>query len=1229
MATTLIEPVQSIMERSFIDYAMSVITDRALPDVRDGLKPVHRRIMFAMHEASNEYNKPYKKSARMVGDVIGKYHPHGDCLDGATKVFLLNGAHKTIKELFEANISQDVLAYNKETGKIQPAVAHSFRIGQYSTKNHILHLSNGEKIEATPNHQFHVKDKGWIKAENIKEKDIVTSYLLEDTGRPTISSYTLNQLHIQDFYKHLIEIEGGLLHHIDENVQNNTLSNLQALTRQQHAEIHHSLESRLTSLAAGREAMFSEDGTYKHKTVQKNSALIKEVNANLPLLKALKILRTMEDEGKALTEGSYELFRKSMYNSSSIPSLIALGYIKDFEGLFAHYKSNSSLIAFDKNKAYGSLESAEPKSKRKIKNYFLGMNKKSAKRISTIIELMLTSDAPLNWGEFDLVLRKLTGDNYKTVKLACSSKALIAKGIESIESLLRALSGYFCYVVKNEELVVDRKPMYDFTVDGLENMLIMTNNNSLHVAHNSSVYGAAVRMAQTFSMGALLIDGQGNFGSVDGDNPAAMRYTEMRLSRLSGEFFNDLHKETIRWAPNYDGSEKEPTVLTAPFPNLLVNGVDGIAVGMASSIPPHNLRAVIQATLLMMDKPDLSTAELVSILKAPDFPTGAMVYGTDGFADAIETGRGSMKLRAKWHEEDRGRGQVAIVIDEIPYQVNKAKLVAMIASLVRDKKVEGIVNMRDESNKEGIRIWIALRKDESPEAIFAELASKTEMETSISYNCVVLNNQQPRQMGLKAIIQTWLVFRQEVVLARHVYERKLALARLHLLEGYMAALGMLDAVIKTIRDAANPSSAKTNLMTLLSVDEAQAQAVLDLRLQKLTGMELDSIRAEHALVQTRVNDLTATIDSPEKIKDVIRSELRDIDKRYGCERKTEIGVGITDISREDMIPREDVLIAMTRNGYIKRMPVNALERQNRGTRGKKSMEIGDDDSVNFMRQSHSHDSLMVFAQSGQVYGIKTYRIPEANLATKGRHIRNVIEGLNEEISAVLSLPEQDAETSVFTVTKNGQVKRSSIEDYSGATRKGGIKGVGLEEGDVLIAAFAVKETDHLILVANSGKAIRFDLSQVRVMGRGAGGVRGIKLDDDEYLVGAAVVPAGVDDSLYLLCVGENGVGKRTAVEEFNSQGRGGGGVIAFKATPKTGHIVTAMGVRLNDDLIMFASNGISNRINVSDIRETGRATSGVILMNLDAGQKLVSATTALREQTEEAEAVEVVEAAAA
>jgi DNA gyrase subunit A len=734
-----------------------------------------------------------------------------------------------------------------------------------------------------------------------------------------------------------------------------------------------------------------------------------------------------------------------------------------------------------------------------------------------------------------------------------------------------------------------------------------------HPHGDSSVYDAAVRMAQEFSMSTPLIDGQGNFGSIDGDMPAAMRYTEMRLAKITSEFFSDLEKETVNWKPNYDGSEQEPVVLPMPYPNLLVNGVEGIAVGMASSVPPHNLRAVCETARLLIENPQATDQDVIQPLKGPDFPTAALVHSMDGFAQAVESGRGRVKVRSRWHEEDRGRGAKAIVVDELPYQVNKANLVANIAQLVREKKIDGITDLRDESNKDGVRIYIALRKDESPEAIFAELASKTDLEISFSYNVVVLDGGRPRQIGLREVVLRWIEFRQDVVLARHIFERKQAQNRLHILEAYIKALGLLDQVIELIRQAPTPAQAKQGLVELLGVDEAQAQAVLDLRLQKLTGMEIESIRKDHGDVLAKIASLTEIIDSPTRVREIIHEELGQIADRYGNDRRTEIAAGLSDITREDLIPREDVLIAMTQNGYVKRMPVNALRSQNRGTRGKSAIAVDEGDSLSFLRQAHSHDSLIVFTESGQAHGIRAFQIPEGNLSTKGRHVRNVIDGLDEEIMAVVTLPESDPDVSVLTVTRAGQVKRTDLQSYDNATRRGGIKGVGLDEGDGLVGAFTVRDDDHVLLVSDAGKAIRFKASDVRTMGRTAGGVRGIKLDFRDAVVGAAIVPSGQDSGLDLLCVGEKGVGKRTAIAEFPEQNRAGGGVIAFKASAKTGKLVAAMAVTTEQDLIMLASNGVSNRVAVADIRETGRAASGVILMNLDDGASLVSATTAVRE----------------
>lgn len=765
-----------------------------------------------------------------------------------------------------------------------------------------------------------------------------------------------------------------------------------------------------------------------------------------------------------------------------------------------------------------------------------------------------------------------------------------------------------------------------------------------HPHGDSSVYGAAVRMAQPFSLRDVLIDGQGNFGSVDGDSPAAMRYTEMRLTRLASEMFSDLHKETITWEDNYDGQEKMPQVLTSPYPNLLVNGVEGIAVGMASSLPTHNLRDVCAAALHLIDKGDISAAEFFEIVKAPDFPTGGLIYGVDGFMSAVKTGKGKLKLRSKYEVEDRGRGAQRLVITEIPYQVNKANLITKIADLVKEKTVEGITALRDTSAKEGIRIEIDLRAGDDAEVMFAQLCKLTELETSINYNCTVLDQGKPVRMGLLEVLKKWLVFREDVVTKRYIFERKKALEKLHLLEGLIKALDRLDEVIALIRGAKDSFEAKTGLMALLAIDEVQAQAILDMRLQKLTGLEINDIRLDHKNLTNKVAELNVLIESPEKIRAVIREELVDIQSRYGSDRLTEIGHGIESISQEDLVEREDVLIAVTRAGYIKRMPADSLSQQGRGTRGKKTMNIGDDDEVSAMYSANSHDTLMVFTQTGQVYGIKGYQIPEGALNTKGRHIKNVIEGLVGEIAAIVNVPDAGTGKSIIIVTSDGTVKRSSLDVYGGATRKGGVRGVNIEDGNSIVGVFVCQQHDHLIMVSDEGMAIRFDIEELREMGRTATGVRGIKLGEGYSVVGAYVVEGDgnelpvkqvlrdrggelvpveepdtskMDEGKYLVCVGEKGVGKRTSISEFGVQSRGGKGVRCFIINGKTGVLTSAFGATLDNDLIMFASNGVSNRIHVADVRETGRSAAGVYLMNLDDNARVASVTLALHQDNSE------------
>lgn len=690
--------------------------------------------------------------------------------------------------------------------------------------------------------------------------------------------------------------------------------------------------------------------------------------------------------------------------------------------------------------------------------------------------------------------------------------------------------------------------------------------------------------------------------------------TEARLSKLSGEFFHDMHKETVKWNPNYDGAEFEPEVITVPFPNLLVNGGEGIAVGMATCIPPHNLSDIITATITLVKNPEVTLSELCQIIKAPDFPTGAIVHDLAGFHEAMETGKGRVKIRSVWHEEDRGRGLKSIIIDELPYQVNKSTLVSKIADVVREGKIEGIVDIRDESNKEGIRVNIFVKKDESPEVIFSTLCSLTQLEESFNYNCVVLDKGIPKLIGIRDILVKWVDFRQEVISARYIFDRKKAMAKLHILEGFLVALASIDAVIALIRESKDGQVAKKGLIDLLYIDEQQAETILELRLQRLTGMEIESIQNEHNGLVTKIAELTTIIDSPEKINEILCIELDDIKSRYGHNRRTEIGSNLSDITREDMIPKEDIVIVLTKNGYIKRMPTTALVAQNRGTRGKKSIEVGEDDEVSAIYEANTHDLIMVFDNEGQVYSKKGYSIPEANLSTKGRHIKNIIEGFDKEIAAIVRVPFDLIEPAIVIITKNGQIKRSDINDFDGGSRKGGIKGIGLRDGDEIVNVFVSSGAQDIVMITSGAKAIRFALSEVSETGRTGFGVRGVKVSENEKVIGAHLINNEEED---IVCIGEKGVGKRTKVSEFTSQARGGKGVLTFKVSNKTGNLISAFGADEAKDVIMLASNGVSNRVAVKDIREAGRSTSGVYLMNLDEGHSLVSVTTVMCEQVNE------------
>lgn len=758
-----------------------------------------------------------------------------------------------------------------------------------------------------------------------------------------------------------------------------------------------------------------------------------------------------------------------------------------------------------------------------------------------------------------------------------------------------------------------------------------------HPHGDVAAYEAMVRMAQDFSLLHPLVDGQGNFGSVDGDSAAAMRYTEVRLSRLSDSLLSDASPYIIPYVPNYDGELMEPRVLPAGFPNLVINGVDGIAVGMATYIPPHNMADVIKCVHLLSADPQTPAITLFETLRAPDFPTGGVVYNTSGLLDAIETGRGTVRVRSKWTVEPRSGGRSTLVITEIPYQVVKKKLVedtqAYLRERAKSKEFTDVTEIRDESDKDGMRIAIDLKAGVDAEPVFAMLAAKLEYDVSYGYNCMaLLPNGKPELLSIRRLLLEWMAFRREVIANRLRVELHRQKARLHILEGYRIALSRVDEVVIAIRNAPSTDVAMTTLQTMLQIDAIQARSILDLRLQRLAAFEVQDILDEHARGTAEVARLQGILGNPSEIERVMLDELDVISERFGQPRRTEIGEGLSTITREEMIPVEDVIVTVTRSGYIKRMPAETFEAQRRGTRGRKSIEVEEGDEITLLYHCSSHDVLLLFTASGQAHGVKAWRIPEGSFTSRGNHLRRVFDDFEGEVQSIVVVPEDASDKTVMTITSQGQVKRTEVSDYAGAQRRGGVRGVNLEEGDTLVSTFIVGEHDHIILVNDGGLAIRFPASDVRPTGRATGGVRGMKLAPGLQVIGADCVridtplalrnitddegnertvpdTSAVDAGRYLLCIGDKGVGKRTPLQEFSVQSRAGKGVIAFKQNTKTGKLIAALGARADMDVIMMASNGVSNRMRMESIRETGRSASGVYLMNLDKGATLIKAVS--------------------
>ena len=734
-----------------------------------------------------------------------------------------------------------------------------------------------------------------------------------------------------------------------------------------------------------------------------------------------------------------------------------------------------------------------------------------------------------------------------------------------------------------------------------------------HPHGDASVYDAMVRLAQDFSMRYLLVDGHGNFGSVDGDPPAAYRYTEARLSRMAGEMLRDIEKDTVDWDPNFDESRKEPKVLPSRFPNLLVNGSSGIAVGMATNIPPHNLREVIDACVCVLDDPEATLSDLMQYIKGPDFPTRGIIMGRSGIRAAYATGKGKIVLRARTEFEEFGHDRIRIIVTELPYQVNKKLLVKNIADQVRDKRLEGISGLRDESDRNGMRIVIEIKKDANPQVVLNRLFSQTQLQSSFAVTMLALtdNQRQPKIFSLRHMIDEYLTFQEEIITRRTVYDRRKAQERAHLLEGLLIAQANIDEVIKIIRESYD--DAKENLMARFSLDEIQAQAILDMQLKRLQGLEEEKLRAEYEELERRIAYYDQLLSDESMLKGVLKEELIAIRDKYGDDRRTEIMDVEDDLDIEDLIEEEECVFTLTQGGYLKRTPVSAYRTQRRGGKGVNAQTLKEEDYVKRLFTASTHDFILFFTNIGKVHRVKGYRVPEASRTAKGTPIVNVLPlETGEAVTAMLHVKSLEEENQfLLMATRMGTVKRVTLQSINTA-RKSGIRALSLEEDDELICAAVTDGTADVMLLTHQGMAIRFHESDVRCMGRDAVGVRGIKLRAGDWVVGGEIVQ---EDRL-LFSVTENGYGKRTDPGEFSVQNRGGQGVKGYQCTQKTGPVAAVAMVAGQEDLMMISDDGTIIRTPAADISVISRATQGVKVMTVADGVKVIGLAVAEQEESE-------------
>ncbi len=789
--------------------------------------------------------------------------------------------------------------------------------------------------------------------------------------------------------------------------------------------------------------------------------------------------------------------------------------------------------------------------------------------------------------------------------ISYAMSVIVSRALPDVRDGLKPVHRRILYAMHEDGLTIDKPFRKSATTVG--NVL-----GRYHPHGDASVYDAMVRMAQSFSLRYPLIDGQGNFGSVDGDPPAAYRYTEARMAKLSDKMMEDIDKETVDFSPNFDDKLKEPDVVPARFPNLLANGSQGIAVGMATNIPPHNLSELVDACCCLIDNPEAQLEDLTRYIKGPDFPTGGIIMGRSGIRAAYATGRGKIIVRAKTEIEEWKEGRFRIVITEIPYMVNKARLVESIADLHKDKRVEGITDLRDESDRTGMRVVVELRRDVNPQVVLNQLFQYTQLQDTFGAIMLALADGKPKIMNLREMLDHYLNHQIDVVERRTRYDLRKAQERAHILEGLAIACANIDEVIHIIRTSYD--NAKERLMERFGISDIQAQAILEMQLRRLQGLEQEKIENELNILHAKIADYQDILAKPERVRAIVKEELLEIKEKFGDERRTQISHMENEIDIEDLIEEEECVYTLTRMGYIKRVPASTYRTQRRGGRGVTGMTTREEDIVDTIFTASTHDQILFFTSLGRVYRLKGYQVPESGRTAKGMNVVNLLQlNADEKVTTMLHLHDVKPESAfVFFVTKNGTVKRVAL-DAINTGRKSGLRAITLDEGDELVNVLLTSGEDHIILATKKGSAIRFHESEVRVMGREAAGVRGIRVSEGDAVIGAALQ---MPDAL-LLTVTEQGYGKRTDPEEFTVHHRGGGGMTAHNLTAKTGDLVGLGMIREDEDLLLINSSGVVIRTPAESIRQCGRASQGVILIRLDEGDKVISGTCTKREEEEE------------